>query len=54
MDDTTRLPGDQPRNLWLRALQMLLMCVAFQIADFVTFGTEQVPFPFSDWPAAAQ
>ena len=94
MEDATRLPGDQPRNLWLRALQMLVMCVAFQIAvwvlvvvavlqlvlaaatgrpnerlralgggigrylrqiaDFVTFGTEQVPFPFSDWPAAAQ
>lgn len=94
MDDATRLPGDQPRKLWLRTLQMLLMCVAFQlavwllvvvavlqlvlaaatdgpndrlrslggsigrylrqIADFVTFGTEQVPFPFSDWPAAPQ
>lgn len=92
MDETTSLPGDQPRNLWLRALQMLLMCVAFQIAvwvlvvvavlqlvlamvtsgtndrlrslggaigrylrqiaGFVSFGTEQVPFPFSDWPAA--
>ena len=23
-----------------------------QIADFVTFGSETVPFPFSDWPAA--
>ena len=94
MNETTSLPGAQPRNLWLRALQMLLMCVAFQIAvwvlvvvavlqlvlavatdrpndrlcalgagigrylrqiaDFVTFGTEQVPFPFSDWPAAPQ
>ena len=21
------------------------------IADFVTFGSEDVPFPFSDWPA---
>ncbi len=92
MDDTARLPGAQPRNLWLRALQMLLMCVAFQlaawvlvviavlqlvlaaatgrsnerlgslgaglgrylrqIADFASFGTEAVPFPFSDWPAA--
>jgi len=91
MNDTTSLPGAQPRKLWLRALQMLLMCVAFQIAawvlvvtavvqlllaiatdgphqrlqalgaglgrylgqiaDFVTFGTEALPFPFSDWPA---
>jgi hypothetical protein len=23
-----------------------------QIADFVTFATEEVPFPFSDWPPA--
>lgn len=92
MDDTTSLPGAKPRNLWLRALQMLLMCVAFQIAawvlvvvavlqlvlaaatggtnerlrslgggigrylgqiaDFASFGSEAVPFPFSDWPAA--
>jgi len=22
------------------------------IADFVTFGSEDVPFPFSDWPVA--
>lgn len=91
MDETTRLPGEEPRSLWLRALQMLLMCVAFQIAawvlvvvavlqlvlaaaaggpndrlvrlgagvgrylrqiaEFVTFGMGQVPFPFSDWPA---
>lgn len=21
-----------------------------QIADFVSFGTEETPFPFSDWP----
>ena len=92
MEEATRLPGEQPRSLWLRALQMLLMGVAFQlavwvlvvvavlqlllaaatdapndrlrslgggigrylrqIADFVTFGTGQAPFPFSDWPAA--
>jgi hypothetical protein len=24
-----------------------------QIADFATFRTEELPFPFSDWPAAA-
>lgn len=77
------------RNLWLRALLMLLMGIGFQlaatllgvlavvqfvlalvntpnarlsqfgrslgqylrqIADFVGFATEEVPFPFSDWP----
>ena len=21
-----------------------------QIADFISFGTEEVPFPFNDWP----
>lgn len=25
-----------------------------QIADFVSFGTEVPPFPFSDWPAARE
>lgn len=78
------------RNIWLRALLMLLMAVAFQlaatllcvlavlqfvlalintpnarlcrfgrslgqylrqIADFVSFVTEEAPFPFSDWPS---
>jgi hypothetical protein len=24
-----------------------------QIADFVSFNTEEAPFPFSDWPAAS-
>lgn len=82
-----------PRKLWLRALLMLLMGAAFQlaawvlaavallqlgfalftdqpnprlqsfgrsvgrylgqIAGFVTFATEALPFPFSDWPAEA-
>jgi hypothetical protein len=23
-----------------------------QIADFVSFATEDVPFPFGDWPSA--
>jgi hypothetical protein len=23
-----------------------------QIADFVSFGTEEVPFPFNDWPSS--
>lgn len=22
-----------------------------QLADFVSFGTEEVPFPFNDWPS---
>lgn len=22
-----------------------------QIADFLTFGSEKIPFPFNDWPA---
>jgi hypothetical protein len=86
----------RPRNLWIRALLMLLMAAAFQlaawvlvcvavlqlvlavatdssndrlrafgcglgrylgqIAEFETFGTEDLPFPFSDWrsqPAGA-
>lgn len=25
-----------------------------QIADFETFGTEALPFPFNDWPSAPQ
>jgi hypothetical protein len=24
-----------------------------QIADFVSFGTEEAPFPFSEWPSQA-
>lgn len=86
----TTLPP--PRKLWLRALLMLLMCLAFhlavwvltiaavlqlcfaafsdapnprlqslgrsvgrylgQIAAFVSFSTETLPFPFTDWPPA--
>lgn len=77
------------RNIWLRAVLMLLMGIGFQlaatllgvlavvqfvlalihapntrlsqfgrslgqylrqIADFVSFTTEEVPFPFNDWP----
>jgi hypothetical protein len=88
----TNTPTTVPkRNIWLRALFMLLMAcllhlsgsvlfvvtviqfvlvllsdtpnarlVAFgrsmgiyfrQIVDFLTFATEEVPFPFSEWPA---
>lgn len=78
------------RSLWMRALFMLLMMLAYQVSitllfilaliqflivllndapnarvvsfgrsvgtylkqvvQFLTFGTEEVPFPFSDWP----
>jgi hypothetical protein len=78
------------RSIWMRALLMILMAIAFhlasvllgvlavvqfvfalvsdepnarlgsfghslgqylrQIAEFVSFATEDAPFPFSDWP----
>ncbi len=87
-DTTLTLP---PRKLPMRALLMLAMCLAFQlaawvliavavlqlafaifsdetnprlqvlgrslgrylgqIAGFVSFSTEALPFPFSDWPS---
>lgn len=80
-----------PRKLWVRALLMVLMAAAFQlaasvllflcllqlvlvattsasnlrlqqlgrslgrylwqIAEFESFGTEELPFPFNPWPA---
>ena len=80
-----------PRKLWVRALLMLLLAAAFQlaasvllfvavvqlvlavftdapnvllqqfgrslarylaqVADFQTFGSEELPFPFSPWPS---
>jgi Domain of unknown function (DUF4389) len=80
-----------PRNIWMRALFMLLMALAYhvsgtlvlvvaviqfamvlltvtpnarlvifgrslgryfqQIVNFLTFATEQIPFPFSEWPS---
>ena len=89
MNDTAA--AAKPRNLGIRALLMLLMMAAFQlaawvlvcvallqlvlsvatdsgndrlrglggalgrylgqIANFVSFGTEDLPFPFSDWPS---
>ena len=88
----TSLATLPPRKLPMRALLMLLMCMAFQIvawvliiiallqlgfavfndepnprlqslgrsvgrylgqiAAFVSFSTETLPFPFSDWPSA--
>ncbi len=87
----TMAPQPGKRSIWLRALFMVLMAIAFQfagtllglvaivqlalalvsdapnarlsafgqglgrylgqIAGFVSFATEEVPFPFSDWPA---
>ena len=80
-----------PRKLWMRALFMLLMMLAYQLSvtllfilaviqflivllndspnvrlmdfgcsvgtylkqvvQFLTFATEEAPFPFSDWPS---
>jgi len=80
------------RNMWLRALFMLLMVMAYQlsvtllfflgliqfafawladgpnerlmafgrnlgtylrqIVEFLTFSTDEAPFPFSDWPSS--
>jgi hypothetical protein len=89
-DDTRALPPPH-RKLWVRALLMILMAAAFQlaasvllflcmlqlvlaaatgvpnlrlqqlgrslgryllqIAEFESFCTEELPFPFSPWPA---
>jgi hypothetical protein len=91
MTDSPATPRDK-RSIWLRALLMILMVLAFhisgtllalgaivqfalallsdtpnarliafgqslglylsQIADFVSFATEEAPFPFSAWPSA--
>ena len=93
MTENVLVTTPAPRKLWVRALLMLLMCAAFQlaawilvltalvqlvfaifndepnrrlklfgssvglyltqIASFVTFATETLPFPFSDWPESA-
>lgn len=90
MDQNTST-GLEKRNIWLRGLLMILMCLAYQlagtvlffvailqfiftlandaanprlagfgqslgrfqsqIANFVSFSSEVVPFPFTDWPA---
>jgi hypothetical protein len=88
-DDTRALPPP-PSKLWVRALLMILLAAAFQlaasvllfvcllqlvlaatstpnlrlrqlgrslgryllqIAEFESFGSEELPFPFSPWPA---
>jgi hypothetical protein len=90
MNDISAAPGDK-RNIWIRALFMLLMAFVLhvcgtvlfvvtviqfvivlltdmpnarllefgrslgsylrQIVNFLTFATEDIPFPFSAWPA---
>lgn len=37
-------------NARLRAFGQSLGSYLRQIADFVSFATDDVPFPFSDWP----
>ena len=90
MNDTPDTPATR-RNIWLRALFMLLMALAYhvaatvlgfvtviqflivlmndrpndrlvsfgrgigrylqQLANYLSFASEDIPFPFSDWPA---
>lgn len=38
-------------NTRLRLFGRSLGCYMAQIADFESFGTEALPFPFSEWPA---
>ncbi|MGH6639089.1 MAG: DUF4389 domain-containing protein [Polaromonas sp.] len=38
-------------NSRLRSFGRSLGRYIAQIADFVSFGTEEPPFPFSEWPA---
>jgi hypothetical protein len=38
-------------NARLRAFGRSLGLYLGQIADFVSFATEDVPFPFGDWPS---
>ncbi len=44
------LLSDGP-NARLRAFGRSLGLYLGQIADFVSFATEDVPFPFGDWPS---
>jgi len=39
-------------NAHLIAFARSLGLYLSQIADFVSFGTEEVPFPFSEWPSS--
>jgi len=90
MTDDMRALSPRPRKLWVRALLMILLAAAFQlaasvllfiallqlvlaattsapnprlrqlgrslgrylaqIAEFESFGSETLPFPFSPWP----
>jgi hypothetical protein len=44
------IASDQPHER-LRAFGGALGRYLAQIATFVTFGSEELPFPFSDWPS---
>ena len=90
--DQQQISGTGSRNMWLRALFMLLMVMAYQlsvtllffvaliqfvfalladgpnerlmafgrnlgaylrqIVEFLTFSSDEAPFPFSDWPSS--
>lgn len=90
MNESTSLSPAEQRKWWIRALWMLVMAIAFQlaasvlvvvavvqlvlfavndqpherlrsfgrglgrylgqIAEFVTFESDTLPFPFADWP----
>ena len=41
------------QNPQLASLADGLSRFAYQIAKFLTFGTEEKPFPFTDWPGQA-
>ncbi|NMM12781.1 MAG: DUF4389 domain-containing protein [Rhodoferax sp.] len=47
------LVSDAP-NTRLSALGRSLGRYQGQIANFVSFATEEVPFPFTDWPSSDQ
>jgi hypothetical protein len=47
------LLSDTPNDR-LAALGLGLGRYLQQIANFLTFATEEVPFPFSDWPSDAK
>lgn len=44
------LLNDKP-NARLISFGRSLGCYLQQIVNFLTFATEEIPFPFNDWPA---
>jgi hypothetical protein len=49
--DTARISHDGLRGQRLAAFDQSLGRLQSQIANFVSFASEVVPFPFTDWPA---